>query len=197
MMTGLLAVVVHSPWVFVVLVVLLVVDCILPVVPAETTVVILATLGAAGAGPSVLSVLLVSIAATMLGDGLAFLIGRRIGLARWGWMRRPAIARAFGWAANRVARRPLSSLVIAKFIPFFRVAVTMSAGASPLRVRRYLAGSLVAAVIYTSYHVAIATFAGRTFAANPLVALAVSLGLTFVLGLLVELVRRVRRPVPA
>ncbi len=193
LLTGILTTVAQSPWVFGVLIALLLIDSVLPIVPAETTVVILATLGAAGTGPSVWSVLLVSIAATMAGDGLAFLIGRKLGLTRWSWMRRPSVARASHWASERISRRPIVSLTSAKFVPVLRVAVTMAAGASPIPVWRYLVGSLMAAVVYTSYHVAIASLAGSALSASPLLAVGASLAVTLAVGALVELVRRARR----
>ncbi|MET4781935.1 VTT domain-containing protein [Glaciihabitans sp. UYNi722] len=165
-----------SPWALIVLALLLIIDGFFPLVPGETTVVALATLGASGHGPAPLTVLLVGIAATLVGDGIAFLIGRKLGLTRWKWGRRPKVVRALAWATGRIADRPGLILIIAKFLPYARVAITMTAGASGLAVRRYLLFSLLAASIYTLYHIGVATTFGTLFASNPLTGLLVSIG---------------------
>jgi membrane protein DedA with SNARE-associated domain len=183
--TALVLSVASSPGAIVVLAALLIVDGFFPLVPGETTVVALTALGAAGVGPHPLSVLCVAIVATMIGDGIAFVIGRRVGPARWRWMRRPAAARSFAWATRQIERRPAAVLIGAKFLPFARVAVTMTAGSCGLPVRRYLPLSLIGATIYTGYHVAVATVAGHTLSANPLLAVAASLGVGAVLSALI------------
>ncbi len=183
----------QSPWAFALLAALLIIDGFFPLVPGETTVVVLATLGAAGHGPAPLAVLFVSIAATMIGDGIAFSLGRRMGTTRWAWMRRPRAARALEWAAAHLQRRPGVILAVAKFIPFARVAITMTAGASSLQVWRYLIFSLVSASLYTTYHVIVATTSGTLFSNSPLIAVAVSIGFGLVTAGIVAAVRRLRR----
>lgn len=165
-----------SPWALVVLAVLLVIDGFFPLVPGETTVVALATLGAAGHGPAPWAVLLVAIFATMAGDAVAFFIGRRLGTVRF----RPVGGRHFAAlsarAADLLARRPAFVLIAAKFVPLARVAVVIAAGAGALRLGRYLQISFAASVLYTGYHVLVAMVAGTLLAANPVLALACSLG---------------------
>lgn len=180
-----------SPWAYAALAAVLLVDGFFPFVPGETAVVTLATLGATGHGPQVWLVLVESIVATMVGDGIAFAIGRRMGIGRWGWMRRPRIAAAFDWARRGLHRRPALVLIAAKFVPFLRVAVTMTAGAGRLPVRRYLPASLVASVLYTGYHVGIALIAGSVFAAYPLLGTVAAIVVVLVLGFAFERVGRV------
>jgi membrane-associated protein len=185
----------ESPWALVTLALLLVVDGFFPFVPGETYVVTLATLGVTGHGPSPWAVLAVATAATMVGDGIAFIIGRRIGTERWRWMRRPRVARSVAWAAAGLLRRPALFLIGAKFVPFIRVLVTMTAGAGGLAVRRYLPISFAASVLYTGYHVAVALVAGSVFVETPLIGVGLAIVTVLVLGFVIELVerRRVRR----
>jgi membrane protein DedA with SNARE-associated domain len=191
--TDLVLTLVQSPWVFAVLAVLLIIDGFFPLVPGETTVVAVATLGASGHGPAPLAVLVVAIGATVIGDAIAFWIGRTVGPSRWAWMRRPKPARALLWAASHIEGRPGLILVAAKFLPFARVAVTMTAGASALSVRRYLLMSLIAGTLYSAYHVTVATTAGTLFSSNPLLALASSLGFGLVSAGVIAGVRRLMR----
>jgi membrane protein DedA with SNARE-associated domain len=100
---------------------------------------------------------------------------------------------AFARAADGLARRPGLYLVGAKFLPFVRVAVTMTAGASGLSVRRYVPRSFVASTLYTLYHVAVGAAAGFWFAVNPLVAALVAIATVFALGFLFDQIARLRR----
>lgn len=185
----------QSPWALVVLAALLIIDGVFPLVPGETSVVALATLGATGHGPAPWAVLVVAVVATMVGDAGAFFIGRkigtRIGRSRLRFLHRPHVMAVTSWAAGLIERRPAVVLVAAKFIPLARVAITIAAGASPLKLGRYLAISFVAATVYTGYHVVVAMTAGALFAQYPLLALASSLGFGVAVALIVAAVRKI------
>jgi len=183
----------HTPWAYLVMAAILVVDGFFPFVPGETAVVTLSTLDAAGGGQFLWLVLGVAVAATMVGDAISFFVGRRVGLDRWRWMRGPRMSGIFERASVGLNRRPGLYLVGAKFLPFVRVAVTMTAGASGLAVRRYLPRSFVASTIYTLYHVAIGAAAGFWFAVNPLVAALVAVAVVFALGFGFDAIARLRR----
>lgn len=175
-----------TPWAYACLAALLIVDGFFPFVPGETLVVTLAALAAGGQGPEVVTVLLVAVVATIVGDGIAFLIGRRVGVTRWKWMRRRRVSGAFAWAASGISARPAMFFLTAKFVPVGRVAVTMTGGATGFPVRRYLPLSITASIVYTSYHVAIGYVAGTWFAANPLLAIAAAIACVLVLGLAID-----------
>lgn len=182
----------ESPWALVTLALLLIVDGFFPFVPGETYVVTLATLGVTGHGPAPWAVLAVATAATMVGDGIAFAIGRRIGTDRWAWMRRRRVATAVGWASRGLVRRPALFLIAAKFVPFVRVIVTMTAGAGGLRVRRYLPISFAGSVLYTGYHVTVALVAGAVFTGTPLIGVGLAILTVLALGFIIERVERRR-----
>jgi membrane-associated protein len=183
----------YSPWAFLVMAGILIIDGFFPFVPGETAVVTLSTITAAAGGQWLWLVLLVAVAATMIGDAISFSIGRRLGLARWKWMRGPRMTAAFERAADGLRKRPGLYLVGAKFLPFVRVAVTMTAGASGLSVRRYLPRSFVASVIYTLYHVLVGAAAGTWFSVNPVLAALVAIVSVFALGFVFDGIARVAR----
>lgn len=200
-----------SPWAYLALAALLVVDGFFPFVPGETFVVSLAVLSASGRGPVLWIVLVVAVAATILGDLIAFRIGRRVGLSRWAWMRHRRIASAFAWAGRGLQNRPALMMLTAKFIPVARVAVTMTAGATRFPIRRYLPLAVTASFIYTAFHVTVGFLAGSWLAANPLLGVLAGIVCVSVLGYGIDLViravgrrmnrgpvtRAVVRPIPA
>lgn len=181
-----------SPWAYIVMAAILIVDGFFPFVPGETGVVTLSTLVAASGGSLLWLVLVVAVAATMVGDAISFLIGRKVGLERWRWMRGPRMSAIFARASIGLNRRPGLYLVGAKFLPFVRVAVTMTAGASGLAVRRYLPRSFVASTIYTLYHVGVGAAAGFWFPVNPLIAALIAIAAVFALGFLFDALARFR-----
>jgi membrane-associated protein len=183
----------HTPWAYLVMAGILIVDGFFPFVPGETAVVTLSTVAAAGGGDRLWLVLTVAVAATMVGDAISFFVGRRIGLERWGWMRGPTMTAAFARAGAGLDKRPGAYLIGAKFLPFVRVAVTMTAGASGLTVRRYLPRSFVASVIYTLYHVAVGAAAGFWFPINPILAALIAIAVVFAIGFALDRVDRMRR----
>jgi len=176
----------HSPWALAAMAGILVIDGFFPFVPGETGVVTLSTVAAADGGGRLWIVLLVAVVATMVGDALAFVIGRRIGIDRWRWMRGRRMSAAFARASIGLRRRPGLYLVGAKFLPFVRVAVTMTAGASGLSVRRYVPRSLVASALYTLYHVVIGAAAGTWLPVSPLVAAVAAIVVVFAVGFAIE-----------
>lgn len=180
----------ESPWSLVFLALLLLVDGFFPFVPGETAVVALATLSAAGHGAPVWVVLVVAIVATTAGDVIAYWNGRQIGTSRWAWMRRARVASMFVWARNGLARRPGLFLLSAKFVPVARVAVTMTAGASRLSLSRYLSITVLASIVYTGYHVAVAVFAGSLLSSNPILAALTAIATVVILGTLIEVFSR-------
>ncbi|HEY5320656.1 MAG TPA: VTT domain-containing protein [Galbitalea sp.] len=175
-----------SPWSYVVLAVLLIVDGFFPFVPGETLVVAMSVLSTTDHGPNLWIVLVTAIVSTTIGDAVAFVVGRRIGLTRWRWMRRPRIAKAFAWAGRSLNRRPAMLMLTAKFVPVGRVAVTMTAGATRFPVRRYIALAATASIIYTSYHVVVGFMAGTWLASNPVLGILAAIACVIVLGFLID-----------
>lgn len=179
-----------SPWSLVILAVLLIIDGFFPFVPGETAVVALATLSATGTGAPVWIVLLIAIGASTAGDSIAYWNGRRLGISRWAWMRRPRVAAMFAWARSGLDRRPALFLVSAKFVPVARVAVTMTAGASGLSAARYFPVAALASTVYTVYHVAVAVFSGSLLSSNPLLAALAAVVTVVILGTVIEVIGR-------
>jgi membrane protein DedA with SNARE-associated domain len=183
----------QTPWAYLVMAGILVVDGFFPFVPGETAVVTLSTLVAAGGGDRLWLVLLVAVAATMVGDAISFVIGRKLGVDRWAWMRRPRAAAMIARAADGLRKRPGLYLAGAKFVPFVRVLVTITAGASGLNVRRYLPRSFIASTIYTLYHVGVGAIAGFWFPINPLFAAIGAIIVVFAIAFVVDAIDRRRR----
>lgn len=183
-----------SPGLYPALFALVVVDAFLVIVPSETAVVALGALAGATGEPSVLLLAPVAAAGALLGDSLCYLIGRRIGIDRWAWQRRGRVGVALARARATVLTRPAVLIFTARYIPYARIAVNLSAGAAGLPVRRFLPLAAVAGTTWAIYNLAVGALFGQALPDSPLLAIAISVGVAIAVGITVDLViQRVSR----
>ena len=182
-----------SPWIYLALFALAMLDGFFPVVPSESLVITAGAFAAAGQ-PELLPVIAVSALGAFAGDHISYLIGRGAG-GRWARRLRPGSRRrrAFDWAGRAFAQRGGLVLVVARYIPGGRTTVTMTMGSVgyPLRVFSLFGG--LAAATWGSYSAVIGFLGGIAFERDPLKGLAAGLGFAFAVTLAVEAVRLARR----
>jgi membrane-associated protein len=186
--TGTLLALAESPWLYVALFARVVGDAFLVILPSETVVVGLGALAAATGHPWVLLLIPVAAAGALLGDSLLFLIGRRIGIDRWAWQRRGRVASALSRARATVLLRPAVLIFTARYIPYARIAVNLSAGAAGLPVGRFLPLAAAAGTAWAIYNVTIGALFGRALPDSPLLAISISVAVAIVLGISIDLV---------
>jgi len=178
-----------STWVYPLILGIAALDAIFPLVPSEATVVAAAALAAAGDLVFVL-VLLAGAGGALLGDNVAYLIGR----AGEGRLRRASRWRARVARAEAMLRDRSATIIVAsRFIPGGRTATMISAGLVGLRWRRFAAYDLAACVLWAVYASAIGLVGGKAFADEPLHALLLAFGLAAALAVLIEGGRRLLR----
>jgi len=181
-----------SPWLFPALFALVVGDAFLVVLPSETVVVALAAMSGATGTPSLLLLIPVAAAGAIVGDSLCFLIGRAVGHDRWGWQSRGRLGAAITKARQTVLDRPAVLIFTARYIPFARIAVNLSAGAAGMAYRRYLPLSAAAGAGWAIYNSVIGLFFGRLLSSTPLLAIVISVVVAIALGVVVDLIARRR-----
>jgi len=135
-------------------------DAVLPVVPAEAVVVSAAVLASAGH----LNLMVVAAATTtgaVLGDHVAYGVGRRFAVLPLNRMlRRARVQRAFVRALGGLMRHSLGTLVAARFVPFGRTAASATAGYLRYPRRRFLLGTTLGALAWTAYCLALGRLGG-------------------------------------
>jgi len=175
-----------SPWVLPILFGLVVADAFLVVLPSETVVVALGALAATTGAPALGAVIPVAAIGALVGDGLCYLIGRRIGVERWRWQREGRVGAALGRVRAVVHRRTAVLVFTARYVPFARIAVNLAAGAGRVPLRRFLPLSLAAGICWAGYNVAVGAIVGSALHDAPLVAVTISIPIAIVLGLVVD-----------
>lgn len=175
-----------SPWLYPVVFAITALDALLIVVPSETVVVALGATAAATGTPDLRIVAPVAAAAAVLGDNLGYLVGRSVGIDRIRWMRRPTIARAFAWARRALDRRAAVVILTARFVPFGRLAVNLTAGATGFPLRRFVPLTIVAGTTWALYNVGVGAVFGTWLEGQPVLAVVVSVVVAVSLGIAVD-----------
>jgi len=181
----------ESAWLYPALFLLVVGDAFLVVLPSETAVVTLGALWASTGHPHVTLVLAVAALGAVAGDCACFFIGRRVGLGRWTWQTRGRIGAAVGRVRETILERTAVLVFTARYIPFARIAVNLTAGAAGVSPRRFIPLSSVAGLSWAIYNVAVGAFFGAIMPESPLVAIVCSIAVAAVLGFVIDSAIRV------
>jgi membrane-associated protein len=181
-------------WSYLVILAVAAIDAFFPLVPSETLVVIGGNL--ASSGDLVLWLVILSGAAgAVLGDNISYGIGSWVGertVKRW--FRSEKAHRRLEWAERTLDERGAYIIIIARFIPGGRTAVTFSAGYIPTFAwRRFIVYDIAAGVLWATYATLLGYFGGKTFEDHPLWGVVLALGIALTLGFVVEAVRHLRQ----
>ncbi|WP_323987424.1 DedA family protein [Microbacterium plantarum] len=182
MLDDLLTAMSGGPWLLVAVFALVLLDSVLVVVPGEIAVTAAGALAASTGDPPLAAVVGVAASAAFCGDALCYAVGRRIGLRRWRWMRHRRVQRAFAWAGARLQRGTATVVFTARFIPFARLAVNLTAGATRVSAVRFLAIAGVAATAWATYQSVIGAAIGALLPDAPLLAVLLSVVAALALG---------------
>ena len=182
-----------SGWAYAVLLLLALLDALVPVVPSETAVITAGVVAASGDLQLGL-VIAAAAAGAFLGDNLAYLIGNRFGRrVAERFFRGEKARKRIDWTEHQLETRGGEMIVVARFIPGGRTAVTLSSGTLGYPWRRFAAFDALAALGWALYASLLGFFGGQAFEDAPWKGLLIALGTGFAIAGLVELIRWVRK----
>ncbi|MDQ4082486.1 MAG: DedA family protein [Actinomycetota bacterium] len=181
-----------SPWTYGALFLVAALDVLIPLLPSEASVITAGVLAASG--DLFLPFVIVTAAlGAILGDNASYGLGRFAG---------PWIAKRFfsgerqkrlDWAKRSLDERGGYLIVIGRFIPGGRTAITFTAGLLGMRWRRFLSFDIAAGFIWAGYAAALGYFGGKTFEEEPWKGLILAFAIAFGFAAAVETVRWLRR----
>jgi membrane protein DedA with SNARE-associated domain len=182
-----------SAWTYVVVFAFAALDAVAPIVPSETLVVSSAALAASGR-LSLAIVLLAAAVGALLGDNVAYLLGRLLSARLRRWLAAsPSRKKRTTDAERQLRTRGPTIIVVSRFIPGGRTATMFAAGMLEMDWRRFAVLDLAAATVWALYGGSIGFFGGAAFEDEPLVGVAFALALAALLGVAIEAGRRLRR----
>jgi membrane-associated protein len=169
-----------SPWTYLFLFVIAALDAVIPLVPSETSVILAGVLASTGDLVLVL-VILFAAAGAIAGDNISYWIGRKVGHRIVDRFFKGERRKQVDWAHRQVEQRGGYLIIIGRFIPGGRTAVTFSCGMLEMRWRRFIAFDVVAGLVWATYATMLGYVGGRTFEESPfkgfLLAFVVALGI--------------------
>jgi membrane protein DedA with SNARE-associated domain len=180
-----------SPWTYAFLFGIAALDVVFPLVPSETSVILGGVLAATG-DLVLMGVIACAAAGAILGDNTAYGIGRTAG---------PRIVERFfkgerrkriDWAERQVDERGGYLILVGRFIPGGRTAVTLACGLADVRWRRFISFDIAAGSLWASYAALLGYWGGRTFEKNPLYGFLIAFAVALAITGAVELYRRLR-----
>jgi membrane-associated protein len=183
---------VDSPISYLIAFVLPALDAIVPVVPSETAIIALGVATAGSTDPRIALLVFCAAAGAFLGDNISYLLGRRFG---------PVVERRFfssdkgkatrDWAERSLQRYGMQLIIVCRFIPGGRTAVTLVCGIIGYNHRVYLAATACAGVLWACYAFFIGRLGGKAFESRPWLGLLLALGVAVAVSLLIEAGRRI------
>ncbi|WP_433611115.1 DedA family protein [Dactylosporangium sp. CA-139114] len=179
-------------WAYLVIFVLLVLDCLIPAVPAETSVIAGGALAASG-HLHLAVVLLSSITAVFVGDVLMHEVARRGGRRLVERLLRGERSwKAVGWVSRLLDRHGGAIVAGGRFVPLGRTTVALVSGYARFPRRRLLPALAAGAVLWSVYIAGLGYLGGNVFTGNPLAAAGLGIALSFTVTGVTTLGRRLR-----
>jgi membrane protein DedA with SNARE-associated domain len=188
MLDSLLNLISDAWWTYPFLFLFALLDSVIPLIPSETAV-ITAGVGAATGNLVLVLIIVVAAVGAVCGDNIAYEIGKRA----QPWIDRrfsgPKAAARLAWARQLLHTRGAGLIVIARFIPGGRTAITITAGTTQMPRGRFVAATIVAGVIWATYAALLGYYGGTRFEDSPTKALLLAFAIATAVLLLTEGIR--------
>jgi membrane protein DedA with SNARE-associated domain len=166
------------------------IDAFFPVVPSESVVITAGNLASSG-DLWLLGVIAAAAGGAIVGDNISYAIGKYAGehtVKRL--FRSDKARRGFEWAEEQLERRGFYIIVIARFIPGGRTAVTFSSGYThAMPWRRFIVADVCAGLLWGTYAAMLGYLGGKTFEDAPWKGLLLGFVIAIGVAVAVEVVR--------
>jgi len=180
-----------SHWLLLVLFLAAAIDAVFPIIPSEGMVVT-AGMAAAAGHQNLLLVIVVAMVGSVIGESVCYLMGRGSGPALHRWMKRQERRQQlYEKVSAALHKRGGLILVTVRYIPGARMVATLTAGATRYSFKKFVVFTFAGVTIAYTYVALIGYLGGDAFEHDSLKALGFSLGMAFVMGLVIETTRRI------
>ena len=183
----------NGPWAYLIVFALAFLDAVIPLFPSETAVITGGVLAAEGKVSLALVIVFGAVGA-VLGDNLAYLLGRyfREPIHRR-FLKSEKAQKRMGWAERQLDERGGELIITARFIPGGRLVVTFSAGGLGYPWRRFIVFDCIAGTVWATYAALLGYFGGETFEHSTWKALLLAFAIAATITGGIELVRWLRK----
>ena len=155
-----------SPWTYAFIIGISALDVVFPLVPSETSVILAGVL--ASSGDLILILVIVSAAfGAFAGDNTSYWVGRTAGERLAERFFKGERRKRLDWAEQQVNERGGYLIVVGRFIPGGRTAVTLASGTLEMPWPKFIFFDTVAAIFWASYAALLGYFGGKAFEEAP------------------------------
>lgn len=184
--TDVLVAAVSSPFILLVVFLVCLLDGVFPPIPSDMVLVGAVAVALSATPASLIPLVLVAAGGAILGDNIAYELGRRMGTTRYRWMRSRAMQAAFARAESQMARRAPSLIITGRYVPVGRIVVSVTAGSVGLGRRRFVPLSIIAGLSWSVYTFTIAVIASVWISDNPLLGAVIAVVFAVALGVAID-----------
>ena len=183
----------QPPEAYLIILVLALGDGVFPAFPSESALIVGGLLSVVG-DLSLGWVIAAGAVGAFAGDSLSYGLGRFVGRpAQKRFFHGERSRRTLQWAESQLAERGGLVIIVGRYVPGGRTAVTFTAGLTHYVYPRFLMYDAVAAVSWAIYGSLLGYFGGRFFHDHVWAALLLAFGFAIGVSFAVEAVRRLRR----
>jgi len=111
------------------------------------------------------AIVVVVVAAAILGDTVGYEVGRHLGPRVLGWRRLDHLRDRLGRAQGFLARRGGAAVFLGRYVAFFRAVMPFLAGAAPMPYPRFLAYNAAGGICWGTGFVLLGYLAGSSYKA--------------------------------
>jgi len=172
-------------WMPLAVLLLCLIDGFFPVVPSESLLVALASIYDQGKNINLVNLFFLGWFGAFIGDQVAYWLGRTIGVTRFRWMRTRSVIRAIGGVRQTLHHSGALVVITARHIPGGRVAVNFIAGATRMKLIKFMSLDFISAAIWAAYSLAIGYFTAG-WLDNTVLQIALALVFATLLGWLID-----------
>lgn len=181
-----------SAWSYAIVFGIAALDAFFPLVPSEATVIAAGVL--AGSGDlNILLVILAAATGALCGDNVSYWAGRLLGERLAERVFTGSRRKHYDRAHRLVEERGAYIILVARFIPLGRTAVTFACGSLDWPWHRFIRYDAIAATVWASYAALLGYFGGKTFEHSPSRAFLVAFGIALLVTATIEVVRWFRK----
>jgi membrane protein DedA with SNARE-associated domain len=192
MLDSLVDLISDSPWTYGVVFLMAFLDVLLPIVPSETTVITAGVLAETG-GLNIALVIAAAAGGACLGDNAAYFLGYTLEEFIQRRFFSDKRRRHLEKAERMLEERGGYFIIIGRFIPGGRTAVTLGAGVLHYPWRRFIPFDVAAGLLWATYAGLLGFFGGKAFEDDPLKGIILALVIAFGIAGGVEVYRWYKR----
>ena len=163
-----------------------IVDAVFPLAPSESLITLAGAWSGSQGTPNLWGIIGIGIAAAMIGDNLCYVFGRRLEKQL---KRIPSSSRAWkamDWASRNIEKRYVSTIIVARFLPWARFILTILLGSQRFPWFRFFIIDTIGVILWAVQAALLGYIGGWMFKDFPLIGMVFGLILAAVVGFGIE-----------